>query len=84
MTPNQLGNVLIKMLGLSVCIRSLPAIAGGISTLLQLVDQPPLVRGPMWWHLARYVIWLLIGLCLIVGSQRLANTFFKAQQCVPL
>ena len=81
MTPNQLGNVLIKILGLYLCVQSIEHITASLQNVIQLLGEhtrtPRILR--MGWYLATYLISLAIGVYLIARSQRIANRFFKDQ-----
>lgn len=80
MNPKQLANVLIKILGLSMCVYSITPIAAGVmnlfANLLQLVQynahfntwSSPLMSG---------LLSAVIGIYLILRSRFIADKLFK-------
>lgn len=75
MTPLQLANVLIKILGLSVCVHSVP-------TLLQILLTFGLARGGgnamfSWTYAASSTLMLIVGFYLIMASRSVAESLFR-------
>ncbi|HZL78810.1 MAG TPA: hypothetical protein VFC17_08145 [Candidatus Limnocylindrales bacterium] len=78
MKPKQLANVLIKILGLSLCAHSVIPILNGLINLLQ--SQPYTGysnRAGGWFYLATSLIPTAIGIFLIVQSRLVTEKLFK-------
>ena len=76
MKTKQLANVLVKILGLSILVHSIPTMINlAFTTLI-----PDIVIGPQnsYWFLQRFsVIEPVIGICLMVASRNIAAILFK-------
>jgi len=87
MKPKQLANVLIKILGLSICIHGFPAfVAAAIGAgefLIRLMHDghPASSSFPYWTYSLTYLIQAVIefaaGILLIVYSRWLTDKLFK-------
>jgi hypothetical protein len=87
MKPKQLANVLIKVLGLSVCVRGFPAIVaavvGAVEVLIRGMQDGHSSMGqfPIWTYSMTYLIQSLIefiaGILLIGYSRWLTDKLFK-------
>jgi len=87
MNPKQLANVLIKILGLSICVHGLPAfIAAAIGAVEVLIHQMQDVHQntgqfPVWTYSLTYLIQSVIefiaGIFLIVRSRWITEKLFK-------
>jgi hypothetical protein len=88
MKPKQLANVLVKILGLSLCAHSIPSLLGvvvsGISLLLQTMYDGgsnsmnrPFYMGysPVYW--LSPVVEVAIGIYLLARSRQLVEKLFK-------
>ena len=79
MTPKQLANVLLKVLGLYICLTALPGIIGGAMTAITL----SVAGGPgerlinLWGYAIGYVVQGLVGTVLFIKSSALAEIWFK-------
>jgi len=49
-----------------------------MQTAFKVIDLPGSAWVPVWWSLGIHVLMLVLGVVLIVRSQSIANTFFKA------
>jgi hypothetical protein len=76
MKSKQLANVLIKILGLSVVVHSIPGIITGLFTMVRASASrvPP---GDYWFYPVSSVALAALGVCLIVKSRCLADFLFK-------
>lgn len=80
MTPKQLSNVLIKVLGLSICVHAVP----GVITMAPLILVPRLAQMPGGTAagtvglLVSFGVEVAIGMALILYSQGLTNMLLKA------
>jgi hypothetical protein len=87
MKPKQLANVLIKILGLSICVHGLPAfvaaVIGAIGYLIHAMQDGHQAgaRFPDWTYSLTYLIQSVIefaaGIYLIVRSRWLVEKLFK-------
>lgn len=81
MTPRQLANVLIKILGLSVCLRAIPAF---LSNLLGIMYSLLPSHGDMVFYrlLTAFVgvgIEVAIGIFFILKSREITEFLFKGE-----
>jgi hypothetical protein len=79
MKSKQLANVLIKMLGLSVCLYAIPScISGILYGVSHLKDSPQwLAIIPMVSYAIGAAIQAVVGLVIIAKSQKIAGWMFK-------
>jgi hypothetical protein len=87
MKSRQLANVLLKILGISVCLWGLPSFLGGIlawATSLIGPPDPPEVHTALHATLVRvisysigYGVQAAVGFILIAKSQKIAGWMFK-------
>lgn len=77
MKTKQLANVLIKILGLSVLVHSIPTIITGLFNIVRArgVGSP----GDYWFYPVSSVVLAAIGIYLIVKSQDVAAFLFKGE-----
>lgn len=80
MNSTQLANVLIKVLGLSICVRGIPSFVAGF--LLGLFSpgaarsSPP---GRTWAYTVGAAVELAIGIFFLVRSRKVAERLFGAE-----
>ncbi|MGD1089751.1 MAG: hypothetical protein ABR955_13675 [Verrucomicrobiota bacterium] len=79
MKSKQLANVLIKILGLSVCIHAVPAFITGIYQLVVYVTEPRgiIPGGGFWFYVAPNLFYIAVGIYLIVTSRKVVGFLFK-------
>jgi hypothetical protein len=78
MKPKQLANVLIKILGLSVCAHSIVPLLNGLFGVLSAAQNyGSSYRSGFWFYLINGVIPAVIGIFLIVQSRLLTEKLFK-------
>lgn len=80
MTPKQLANVLIKILGLSMCVYWVPT---SIYTILSTIDVYRSYSQPMtgnWTPLVHSLVPVAIGVWLILYSQQITGWLFKKEE----
>ena len=81
MKSKQLANVLIKILGLSVIVQSIPAIIRGLVNAIHAgmrareVGMPP----DYWFYPASSVVLAAIGIYLMLKSRDVAECLFKGE-----
>jgi hypothetical protein len=75
MKSKQLANVLIKILGLSVVVHSIPAILPGLYNMA----RSSRIGSPLdfWLYPVSSVVLAALGICLIVKSRVVAEFLFK-------
>jgi hypothetical protein len=84
-TPKQLANVLIKLLGLSLCAHSVPTLIQIITSMIIEHRRYSPSMGSNWpslnWtSLVYFVTPLAIGIWLIVYSQQITGWLFKKDE----
>lgn len=79
MKSKQLANVLIKMLGLSVCLYAIPSCVGGILFGLTSMSasKPDIAFLRMFSSAVGTGIQAIIGIVIICQSQKIAGMMFK-------
>ena len=87
MKPKQLANVLIKILGLSICVHGFPAfvaaVIGAVEVLIRGMQDGHSNMGqfPNWTYSMTYLIQSVVefvaGLLLIVWSRWITDKLFK-------
>jgi uncharacterized membrane protein len=87
MNQKQLANVLIKILGLSICVHGFPAFVaatiGGVESLIRAMQDGHTNNGafPFWTYSLTYLIQSVIefiaGIFIIVRSRWLVEKLFK-------
>jgi small neutral amino acid transporter SnatA (MarC family) len=78
MKSKQLANVLIKVLGLSLCAQSVMHLGTGIFNLLANINTTYTGRGYFLWSgLLMGLIVAAIGIYFIVRSRNIAGCLFK-------
>jgi len=82
MKSKQLANVLIKMLGLSVCLYAIPnCVSGMIVGIHHLQNFPQLVSiVPVVSYAIGAAIQVVVGLVIIAKSQKVAGWMFKSDE----
>jgi hypothetical protein len=75
MNTKQLANVLVKVLGLSVAVHSIPAVITGLFSAVQIrgVTGP----GAYWLYPVSSLVLMAIGIYLIVRSKDVVEFLFK-------
>ena len=76
MKTKQLANVLIKILGLSVCVHAVPSL---IDVLLHFIRARVGSSPGEFWFPVSSVVWAALGLYLIVKSRDVAEFLFKSE-----
>ena len=78
MSSKQLANVLIKILGLAVCVRGVPTFLSELLFLLRLAggNASP---GSYWLVPVPSLILVIIGIYLIVKSRNVPEYLFKGE-----
>jgi hypothetical protein len=88
MNQKQLANVLIKILGLSICVHGFPAlvaaIISGMDFLIQAMRDGHQNTFPIYWTFSlsysfQAVVEFVIGIYLILRSQWLTGKLFKEE-----
>jgi len=79
MKSKQLANVLIKILGLSVFVHSIPSIIGALASYVQRSGE---IHGPhdYWLYPVSSVVLVALGVYLIVKSRDVAEFLFKNEE----
>jgi hypothetical protein len=78
MKSKQLANVLIKILGLSLCAQSVVRIVMGILSILTIRSN--MGGGPFLWdNFLAGSIMVAIGIFLIIKSRNIAEYLFKGE-----
>jgi hypothetical protein len=79
MKSRQLANVLIKMLGLSICIYAIPSCALGLFVMLsdKSASKDITVLG-ISATAAEAVVQVIVGIVIISMSQKIAGLMFKS------
>ena len=75
MKTKQLANVLIKILGLSVCTQSVMHFLSAIINMFASSRMPF-----MWTNFVSGTILVLLGICLIVKSRCVTELLFKNEE----
>jgi hypothetical protein len=80
MKSKQLANVLIKMLGLSICVYAIPSFVEGV--LVMLSGKPPTyfvtVLGISATAMSA-IVQVIVGIVIITKSQKIAGWMFKSE-----
>jgi hypothetical protein len=79
MKSKQLANVLIKIIGLYVCLCAIPELATGIAAALLRIAGTPHVNNDLW-ALTNAIgagVQAGVGIFLIVKSRKIAEFWFK-------
>jgi hypothetical protein len=81
-SSKQLANVLIKVLGLSVCLQGIPSfVAGFLRGFLSALHSEPTRRASAsdysWTYAVGSAVYLAIGIFLILRSRYIAGKLFK-------
>jgi hypothetical protein len=77
MKSKQLANVLIKVLGLSVFVHSIPGIITGLYNMARASARSFGGPGEFWFYPISSLALAALGICLIVKSRCLADWLFK-------
>ena len=78
MKTKQLANVLIKILGLSVCVHSVPGVISGLFSVARAKGGH--VPGEYWFYPLPSLVSLAIGVYLIAMSWKVAAFLFKGEE----
>jgi hypothetical protein len=80
MNSRQLANVLIKVLGLWMCMEGIPAfVSGFLRALMPVLQGVPATRSPSysWTSAVRAVVYLALGALRILRSRWIADRLLK-------
>jgi hypothetical protein len=80
MNSRQLANVLIKVLGLWMCLQGIPAfVSGFLRALMPVLHGAPASRPPgnSWTSAVGAVVYLALGVFLILRSRWIADRLLK-------
>jgi hypothetical protein len=81
MKSKQLANVLIKILGLSVCVHALPGLLSGIFSVF---FSGPFQGGGVFTRILLFVmgtgVEAVVGIFLIINSRKVAEFLFKGEE----
>ncbi len=78
MKTKQLANVLIKILGLSVVVHSIPGI---ITAIYNAVRARPFgMAGESWFYLFPLLLLTAIGFYLVIQSRQVTGFLFKDEE----
>jgi len=77
MKTKQLANILIKILGLSVLIHSIPGIITGLYNAVRI--RPMGGPGDWWFYPVSSLVLAAIGIYLVVQSRRVTELLFKSE-----
>jgi hypothetical protein len=80
MKSKQLANVLIKMLGLSVCLYAIPSCITGIlyGLTTMMASKPDIIFMRVFSSSVGEAVQAIIGIVIICQSQKIAGMMFKA------
>jgi len=77
MKPSQLGSVLIKVLGLWMCVQGIaPFVSGFLRGLLSIAERGHGASDHDWIYAAGSGVYLLVGMIFIVRGRHLARCLF--------
>jgi len=79
MKTKQLANVLIKILGLSVVVHSVPAIMTGLINIIREASIASRSPRDYWFYPVLSLVLAALGICLIVMSRCVADFLFKSE-----
>ena len=78
MKSKQLANVLIKMLGLSICLYGIPSfVSGFLKGLFYPAATGSNVTSHSWLYTVGSVVYLVMGIFLVLRSRYVADKLFK-------
>lgn len=78
MKSKQLANVLIKILGLSVCIHAIPGfVSGFLRGLFSYSERSSGVYSHEWVYAVGSAVYMVAGIILVVQSRCVAEFLFK-------
>ena len=81
MKSKQLANVLIKMLGLSVCLYAIPScISGFLQGIMHLNSSQGLAIIPLISYGIGAAIQAIVGLVIICESQKISGWMFRSDE----
>jgi hypothetical protein len=78
MKTKQLANVLIKILGLSVVVHSIPSIITAIYSVVRA--RPFGVPGDSWFFLFPLLLLTAIGVYLVIQSRQVTGFLFQNEE----
>ena len=80
MKSKQLANVLIKILGLSVCLYGIPSfVSGFLKGLFYPAATGSNVPSQSWVYTVGSLVYLVMGIFLILRSRYVAEKLFKGE-----
>jgi len=77
MKTKQLANILIKILGLSVFVESIPGIITGLYNAVRI--RPAGGPGDFWFYPVSSLVLAAIGIYLIIQSRPVTALLFKSE-----
>ena len=78
MKPSQLGSVLVKMLGLWMCVQGIaPFISGFLRGLLSIPERSRSASDHDWIYAVGSGVYLVVGIFFLVSGRRVAKFLFK-------
>jgi len=82
MKSKTLANVLIKILGLYICLCALPSVLGDL--IAAFVDVGPEKTGSVYWRFIpfaiSYGVQLICGIIIILSSRKVAGLLFREDE----
>ena len=78
MKPSQLGSVLVKVLGLWMCVQGIaPFVTGFLRGLLSIPERGRGASEHEWIYAVGSGAYLVVGIIFLVGGRRIASFLFK-------
>ena len=79
MKSKQLANVLIKILGLSVCVHAVPPLIMGIYDLVVYISAPraTIPGGGFWFYIMPNLFYVAVAIYFMIKSRKIADFLFK-------
>ncbi len=79
MKPRELANILIKILGLSVCLHAIPGFVSGFLRGLTSPTRASSAAANNWTYAVGWLVYLIVGILLLVQSRSVAGVLFKGE-----
>jgi hypothetical protein len=79
MKSKQLANVLIKILGLSVCLQAIPGFVSGFLRGLFSPSQASSVAADGWMYAVGSGVYMAVGIFLLVRSRYVVEKLFRGE-----
>ncbi len=79
MKPSQLGTILIKILGIWMCVQAIaPFVSGFLRGLLSIPDTGGYgAAGQVWTDVAGSGVYIIVAIIFIVKARQIARLFFS-------